>query len=74
MMVSTSYPTAVQRRRWHRIELIGWTVVAVLALAAFVLLVTFVHVAPVLAFLGILVALDLPVCVDLIWRAGRDDA
>jgi hypothetical protein len=72
-MVSTSYPTADQRRRWRRIELISWTGVAALSATAFVLLVMFVNVAPVVAFLGILVALDLPFCLDLIWRAGRED-
>lgn len=72
-MVSTSYPTADQRRRWHRIELTSWAVVAGLAAAAFTLLVVFTHVTPLVAFLGTLVALDLPVCLDLIWRAGRED-
>ena len=71
-MLSTSCPTADQRRRWRRMELISWTGVAALSATAFVVLVTIVNVAPATAFLGILVALDLPVCLDLIWRAGRE--
>ena len=73
-MASTGHPTADQRTRWHRIELTGWAIVAVLSAASFAVLVTFTQVRPLLAFLGIVVALDLPFCIDLIWRAGRQDA
>ena len=37
-MVSTNNASTDRRRRWRRMELIIWTIVAALALAAFVLL------------------------------------
>ena len=73
-MTTTGYATADERRHWHRIEFAGWAIVAAVSAAAFTELVVFIHVRPLLAFLGIVAALDLPFCLDLIWRAGRADS
>lgn len=66
-------PRSDRRMRWRRNELLAWAAVVALSVAAFVLLVAIVDVRPLYAFLGVVIALDLPICLDLIWRAGRED-
>ena len=72
LMTTTVLPGAERRRPWRRIELSAWAAVALVTIVAFVALVELTNVNPVVAFLGIVVALDLPICLDIIWRAGRD--
>ena len=42
-----------------------------LAVTAYVLVMVFTDAAPLVALLGVVIGLDLPVCLYLIWRSAR---
>ena len=67
----TDHANAIQQRRYLRIELMGWAIVAAVAVIAFTLLVEFTDIAPAVVVLGIIVALDLPICMDIFWHGSR---
>ena len=64
--------TAEEKRHWRRVDAAAGTIVAALALIALGALVILGDVRPLLAFLGVLVALDLPACGYVIWRGYRE--
>ena len=64
-----------QPDRWQRVDLVYWLVVAILSVSAFLALTVFANAPRLVTFLGVLVGLDLPICLYVIWRAARyDDA
>jgi hypothetical protein len=69
--MTTTYPTSGQRRRWHRIELGGTALIALLAVGAVIVALTFTNNTPLVAVGAVVIALDLPACGYVIWRAMR---
>jgi type VI protein secretion system component VasK len=73
---SPNHLTRNQRnRRNHRrrLELAWVLVIATLAAGAAIVLLTATNITPLVAAGGIFVALDLPACGYIIWRAARED-
>jgi len=71
--MTATFPTGEQRRRWHRIGLIGGLIIVSLAVGAVVVALRFTNNTPIVAVGGVLIALDLPACGYVAWRAMRRD-
>ena len=72
-MAVTHTPVSQHQPDWRRVDAAGALIVAAVSAAAFILLISLTDASAFVAFGGVLVALDLPACLYIIWRGARKE-